>query len=190
MTETETPKRKPGRPKGYPRSGGRLPGTPNKDRAATVERIQREADPLGFLCKVVRGVRMEAAAEPGATKRVWWFPTADQRITAAQTLARKVMPDQKAVEHVGELAPALTQIRRVIVEPGSVSAEVARADQAARPDRKAVLQAAKRRGNGANADQSYDRSSPDTIDAPAPQRREAPARANSSYLPMRWRVHP
>ena len=44
---------------------------------------------------------MEAAPEPGAQKRTHWFPTADQRITAAQTLARKVRPDLKAVEGTG-----------------------------------------------------------------------------------------
>ena len=81
---------------------GRAKGTPNRDRSATIERIQKEADPILFLCKVCRGDRMEAAAVPGAKKRTHWFPTADQRITAAQTLARKIMPDQKAVENTGK----------------------------------------------------------------------------------------
>ena len=103
MTETAATKGKPGRPKGYPKSGGRAKGTPNKDRAATVERIMREADPIGFLAKVTRGDRMEAAPEPGAKKRSWWYPTGDQRISAAQTLAKKVLPDLKAIEHAGPL---------------------------------------------------------------------------------------
>jgi len=96
-------KRGPGRPKGLGRvpGSGRAKGTPNRDRTATIERIQKEADPILFLCKVCRGDRMEAAPEPGAKKRTHWFPTADQRITAAQTLARKIMPDQKAVESTG-----------------------------------------------------------------------------------------
>ena len=103
MTETATPKRGPGRPKGLGRvpGSGRKKGTCNKDRAATVERIMREADPLAFLCKVCRGDRMAAASEPGAKKRTWWVPTGDQRIQAAMALARKVMPDVKAVEHTG-----------------------------------------------------------------------------------------
>jgi hypothetical protein len=49
MADSEKPKRPPGRPKGYPRSGGRKPGTPNKDRAATIERIMRAADPRGLV---------------------------------------------------------------------------------------------------------------------------------------------
>ena len=40
---------------------------------------------------------MEAAAEDGAKKKTWWFPTADQRIGAAQAMARKIMPDLKSV---------------------------------------------------------------------------------------------
>jgi hypothetical protein len=47
----------------YPRSGGRKKGTPNKDRAATIECIMRAADPIGFLCKVCNGDRMQAAEE-------------------------------------------------------------------------------------------------------------------------------
>ena len=119
MTEKipEKPKRPPGRPKGYPRSGGRKKGTPNKARAATVERIQREADPLGFLCNVCRGVRMEAADGPGAKKRTFWYPTGEQRISAAQTLARKVLPDMKAVELAGPNGePMISHIERVIVD--------------------------------------------------------------------------
>ena len=108
MPETGTPKRPPGRPKGTPKTGGRQKGTCNKDRAATVEKIMREADPLLFLCKVCRGDRMEAAAKPGDKKRTWWVPTGDQRISAAQTLARKVMPDQKAIEHTGPLGEPLS----------------------------------------------------------------------------------
>ena len=105
-----TEKRKPGRPRGLGKvpGSGRKPGTCNKDRAATVERIMREADPLGFLCKVCKGHRLEAAPEPGAKKRSFWYPTGDQRINAAQTLARKVMPDQKAIEHSGPLGEPLS----------------------------------------------------------------------------------
>ena len=93
---TESPKR-PGRSKGCKKTGGRQKGARNKDRAATAERIMKMADPIGFLCDVCRGVRMEAAAEDGAKKKTWWFPTGDQRIGAAQTLARKILPDLKSI---------------------------------------------------------------------------------------------
>jgi hypothetical protein len=75
--------RRPGRPK----------GSKNKNRAATAERINQEGDPIGFLCKVVRGNKIKAAAVDGATSRSWCYPTIDQRKDAAVTLAKKVMPD-------------------------------------------------------------------------------------------------
>ena len=86
MTDaTTTEKRKPGRPKGLGKvpGSGRKPGTCNKDRAATVAKIMREADPILFLCKVCRGDRMEAAEKLGDKKKSWWIPTGDQRISAA-----------------------------------------------------------------------------------------------------------
>ncbi len=134
---TEKPKRGPGRPKGLGKvpGSGRKRGTPNRDRSATIERIQKEADPILFLCKVCRGDRMEAAPEPGAKKKTWWYATGDQRISAAQTLARKILPDMKAVENTGELQPAFAMIVRQIVDP---AAEATRA------------QADRQAGNGAD----------------------------------------
>ena len=41
------------------KTGGRRMGTPNKDNAATRERIENEADPIGFLCRIVRGEEIE-----------------------------------------------------------------------------------------------------------------------------------
>ena len=106
---TDAPaKSKGGRPKGYPRSGGRKRGTPNKDRAFTVKRIETEADPVGLLIKVCRGDRMSAGAEPGAKSRSWWFPSSDQRLQAATVLARKVLPDQKAIESTGPQGEPIT----------------------------------------------------------------------------------
>ena len=116
-TTTETEKRGPGRPKGYPKSGGRAKGTPNRDRAATIDKIMREADPLLYLCKIARGDRLEAGDGPDAKKKTWWFPTGDQRISALQTLARKVLPDMKAVEVSGETAVQISTIERIIVRP-------------------------------------------------------------------------
>ena len=64
-----------------------------------------------------RGDRLEAAPEPGAKKRSFWYPTGDQRLTKAQTLARKVLPDMKAVELAGPAGePMIARIERVIVD--------------------------------------------------------------------------
>ncbi len=106
MTETattETPKRKPGRPKGLGRvpGSGRAKGVPNKANAITRDFIIREGAPVDFLCKVVKGRGFSVAAKPGDSERSKQFPTMDQRLQAARILAGKVMPDQKAVEHSG-----------------------------------------------------------------------------------------
>lgn len=37
------------RPRGLPKTGGRKKGTPNRASAVTRERIESEADPIGFL---------------------------------------------------------------------------------------------------------------------------------------------
>ena len=104
MTETtaEIPKRKPGRPKGYPRTGGRAKGTPNKKNMITRDFAIKQGQPLQFLCSVVRGKRFTAAAEPGGNKRIHVFPSMDQRLRAAEILSRKVLPDLKSQELTGK----------------------------------------------------------------------------------------
>ena len=97
-------RRGPGRPKGLGRvpGSGRRKGTPNRDTAQTREFIQKEADPIAFLSRVCRGLQFEAALDPGDAKKAKMYPTLDQRLHAAQTLARKVLPDMKAIEMTGE----------------------------------------------------------------------------------------
>ena len=100
-TEQEKPKRPPGRPPGHPKTGGRRKGVPNRTRAQTLERISQEADPIGFLIHIARGLQFEAAVEPGAATKQKMYPTHDQRLDAVRVLARKVVPDSKAVEMTG-----------------------------------------------------------------------------------------
>ncbi len=103
MTEAiSTLKRKPGRPKGLPRTGGRAPGTPNRANQVTRDYIIKEGAPIAFLCSVAKGTRILAALEPGDSAAAWVKPTLDQRIHAATVLAKKIVPDIKAVEHTGE----------------------------------------------------------------------------------------
>ena len=98
----EPPRKKPGRPKGYPRTGGRAKGTPNRKNQVTRDYVIREGAPLQFLCSVVRGKRFTAAAEPGDRKRTHVFPSMDQRLRAAEILSRKVLPDLRATELTGK----------------------------------------------------------------------------------------
>ena len=97
--EKEKPRRGPGRPKGYAKTGGRRKGVPNKDRAATLEAIRTYSDPVGFLEKVCRGLLVECRDAEGDQKSsILTRPSMEQRITAATILAKKVLPDVKAVE--------------------------------------------------------------------------------------------
>ena len=101
----DPPARGPGRPRGRGKvpGSGRKKGTCNKDRTATVERIQKLADPIGFLMRIMNGEEIEAAVEKDSTSVMKVRPTMEQRLSAAQALAKKVAPDMKAVEMSGEI---------------------------------------------------------------------------------------
>jgi len=81
---------------GRPKSGGRAPGTPNRDRSVTIERIVKLADPIGTLCRIANGEPMLQAPEPGAEPALT-HPTMADRLTALKVLAAKVMPDLKQI---------------------------------------------------------------------------------------------
>lgn len=103
MTEqtTKPAKRGPGRPKGYPRTGGRAKGTPNRASLVTRDYIVKDGAPVRVLCQIAAGRKMIAAASPGAKKREVAYPTLDQRLRAAEILAKKVIPDLRSVEASG-----------------------------------------------------------------------------------------
>ena len=109
MSDIEKPKRKSGRPKGYPRSGGRKPGTPNKSTQLGRDYIIKHGCPIEILCKVSKGEKVMAAADIAtAAMRNGVYPTIDQRLAAARILAAKICPDQKAVEVSGPLGEPLS----------------------------------------------------------------------------------
>ncbi len=99
MPETEAPKRKAGRPKGHPKSGGRKPGVPNKKNAITRDFIVKNGAPVATLCKIAKGEKLMAAADSAsASTRNAVYPTVDQRLAAARILAAKVVPDMKSID--------------------------------------------------------------------------------------------
>ncbi|WP_119458540.1 hypothetical protein [Rhodospirillaceae bacterium SYSU D60014] len=77
------------------RRGGRKPGTPNKATFASRTRIEQEADPIGFLTRIMRGEPVETAPTKDADQQVKAYPTTDQRIAAAKILADKLVPNAK-----------------------------------------------------------------------------------------------
>ena len=109
MPETTTEKRPPGRPKGYPRSGGRAKGTPNKASQLGRDFIIKRGAPIEKLCKIARGEKIQAAADTAsATKRTAIYPTVDQQLAAARILAGKIVPDMKSVELAGPMGEPLS----------------------------------------------------------------------------------
>jgi hypothetical protein len=77
------------------RTGGRRKGSPNKNTAATRERLAGMADPLAFLVSVMHGEAIAGAPTKDGTVAAPMFPTIDQRLHAARALADKLVPNAK-----------------------------------------------------------------------------------------------
>jgi len=84
-----------------PPGAGRKKGTPNKVNQITRDYITKEGAPIRVLCQIASGKKIKAAAEPGSSKAAQIVPTLAERLRAAETLARKIVPDVKAVEVTG-----------------------------------------------------------------------------------------
>jgi hypothetical protein len=77
------------------KTGGRKAGVPNKVNIATRERIENDADPVGFLCRVVNGEAIETGALGDDGTPITVRPTLDQRLSAAHGLTKKIIPDAR-----------------------------------------------------------------------------------------------
>ncbi len=106
------------------RKGGRQAGVPNKVNAATRERIEKDADPIGLLCRIANGEPIEASPTKDGEEAQTLRPTLDQRMSAAQTLARKVQPDAKD-RTVQFGLPAIETVADTIKALGAILAAVA-----------------------------------------------------------------
>ena len=108
------------------KTGGRQAGTPNKTNAATRERIETEADPIGFLIRAMNGEPVEVASSSDRSEVTEVYPTYEQRQSAAATLAKKVIPDAKdrcislasmpKVEALGDATKAIASILLSVTE--------------------------------------------------------------------------
>jgi hypothetical protein len=95
-------KRGPGRPPGYPKTGGRKGGVKNRISADVKQAILVDGRPLELLFQIARGNRMKAGDPSDPTKKVFVYPTLSDRRDAAKTLLAKVVPDLKSQELVGD----------------------------------------------------------------------------------------
>lgn len=87
----KNPKAGPGRPKGQPKTGGKVAGRPNLMSPEFREWLAKKARPFELLADICAGREVE----DGGVKRK---PTLDERRKAAETLARKLVPDLSAAQ--------------------------------------------------------------------------------------------
>ena len=90
------------------RRGGRQKGTPNRASIATWERIENEADPIGFLANVMIGEPITAAPSKYGDTSQQIIPTLDQRLTAASQLSRWMPPPPRVRPIAMDLPPLTT----------------------------------------------------------------------------------
>lgn len=102
MSEAAVTKRGRGRPKGYPKTGGRKKGTPNQTRAELEKLFAVNSKGLArFLFDVTLG-RLVKVPDPSAPKKIVKQICAPElRVAAAKVLLAKGWPDLKAVEVTG-----------------------------------------------------------------------------------------
>lgn len=109
------------------RIGGRQKGTPNKASIATWDRIESEADPVGFLAKVMNGEAIKAAPTKETTETTEVVPTLDQRLTAASQLSRWMPPPPK-VRPLRIDIPRMSKPEDMVAVMESVIAAMARGE--------------------------------------------------------------
>lgn len=91
------PVRRPGRPAGQKKTGGRKPGQTNLITRDTRAYIEKRGRPIQLLAQVAAGNKIRLGP-----KQYGW-PTMEQRLYAASLLIRKLVPDAKAPD--GPAAP-------------------------------------------------------------------------------------
>jgi hypothetical protein len=106
------------------RRGGRQRGTPNKASIATWERIECDADPIGFLSSVLNGEPLEASPTKQGEETTAVIPTLDQRLTAASQLSRW-MPPPPRVRPLALDLPKMSQPQDMVAVMASVMGSMA-----------------------------------------------------------------
>jgi hypothetical protein len=84
------------------RGPGRPPGSKNRDRVSSIERINREGDPLGFRLKALKRGYVMAAASEGSKTREKVYLTADELLRLSGALEDKILPRLRSIEVTGE----------------------------------------------------------------------------------------
>jgi len=97
---SEAPLRKRGRPKGCVKTGGRKKGVKNWTSDEMREALLGRSDAIEVLSDVCAGKQLLVSGPTG--KEMWRRPTLPERLQAAQTILRKILPDLAVTELKGE----------------------------------------------------------------------------------------
>lgn len=112
ISEPTPPPKKVGRPKGYPKTGGRVKGVKNWTHPEIRDALLSKSEAIETIADIVAGRPMlcgteRTSAETGAGVPVWRYPTLSHRIKALEILLAKVVPDLRATELSGPDGKAL-----------------------------------------------------------------------------------
>jgi hypothetical protein len=106
------------------KTGGRIRGTPNRASVATWERIEKNADPIGFLSSVLNAEPLEASPTKQGEETTAVIPTLDQRLTAASQLSRW-MPPPPRIRPLALDLPEMSQPEDMVAVMASVMGSMA-----------------------------------------------------------------
>lgn len=94
-------KRPVGRPKGQPKTGGRVKGSGNRLPAELRDFINARGKPVEFLAAIASGRKVSAADPEDPSKKVRVYPNLDQRAKASEMLLNRLLPALKATQLSG-----------------------------------------------------------------------------------------
>jgi hypothetical protein len=89
-----------GKPKGSPKSGGRVKGTTNK-LTTDYKDLIAQSDPIQFLIDAFTQGYINGNVEDAESAEQYLTLTLKERCDIAKDLAKKIVPDVKAIEHTG-----------------------------------------------------------------------------------------
>jgi hypothetical protein len=110
--------------KGHQKFGGKQKGVPNKTSKSLIEKLndlgmsESLDHPVIWMFKVAHGlVEFDVSVDGVALGQV--KADANQRIQCMKEVAKYVSPQLKAIEHSGDLAVQVTEIRETVIDPAA-----------------------------------------------------------------------
>ena len=111
---TEPPKARTGRPKGYPKTGGRRKGADNAIGKEGREWLAKNSKALDVLARVASGKAVKIAGPTG--KPLWHYPDWDDQKWAIEQILPRLVPALSAAETAVEINAAVSRVESVIVD--------------------------------------------------------------------------